>query len=153
MPRSIKLIAASLAFSVIFAAGAFAQNVRPDPNPPAEQRMIPYSGEVPGCADPSVLAQIIGQFDQRESEYWGSGLTLDGFFEVAETGLRSNGPSFIPRRYCKARAGFNDGVMRKVTYTVGEQLGFIGIGPGVTWCVAGLDRNHAFAPHCRAAGP
>ena len=32
-------------------------------------------------------------------------------------------------------------------------LGFIGIGSGVTWCIIGLDRNHAFSPNCRAAGP
>ncbi len=153
MPRFSKSVAISLAFSSALTADAVAQTVRPDPNPPAEQRMIPFTGAVPACDDPTVLAQILDQFDAREREYWTSGLTLDAFYEVAETGLRNNGPSFIPRRYCKAQAAFNDGVMRKVTYTVGEQLGFIGIGPGVTWCVVGLDRNRAFAPHCRAAGP
>jgi hypothetical protein len=147
------LILLGLCASVCWVGPASAGGLRFDDNPPAEAQMIPYSGEVPSCADPFVLATISGKFNGRESEYWGSGLTLDSFLDVSETAFRPHGPSYIPRRYCKARAGFNDGVARNVTFNIGEQLGFIGIGYGVTWCVQGLDRNHAFSPNCRAAGP
>jgi hypothetical protein len=106
-------------------------------NPPAEARIWRYTGVPLG----------------REQEYWASGLALANFERAWETGFRSNGPSYVPRRYCSADAIFNDGARRRVVYNVGEALGFIGLGDGVTWCVVGLDRNRAFGPKCRAAGP
>ena len=47
----------------------------------------------------------------------------------------------------------NDGQRRRIIYNIGSQNGFIGAGPGIIWCVEGLDREHAFGPNCRAAGP
>lgn len=120
--------------------------------PPAEARMAPYSGVLPDCGDPGALERIRGAFLDRESDYWNSGLAIVGFDRVRENGLRSNGLSYIPRRYCEARAMFNDGRERAVVYEIAEALGFIGFGDGVTWCVVGLDRNHAFGPHCKDAG-
>ena len=121
--------------------------------PPAETRIWPHSGELPGCDQSLVLAQIQRDFFEREQGYWNSALSLDAFDGVREIGFRTNGLSYIPRRYCEAQAQFNDGVRRKVVYQIGEDLGFIGVGWGVNWCVDGLDRNLAYAPHCRAAGP
>lgn len=146
------LIAETGFFALAFATVAAANPAR-GYNPPAEQRIIPYSGALPSCADPSVLAEIATRFASRERDYWSSGLALDAFERVWETGYRPTGPSYIPRRYCKAEALFNDGARRRVVYHVGEALGFIGLGDGVTWCVVGLDRNHSFSPDCRAAGP
>lgn len=124
-----------------------------DQNPPAEWRVIPYSGSLPSCADPGVLNEIASRFAAREAGYWGSALAVVGFGPLQEFGYRSNGPSYIPRRYCRGEAYFNDGVARRIVYNIGEALGFIGLGDGVTWCVVGLDRHHAFSPDCRAAGP
>lgn len=114
---------------------------------------MPYTGVLPACNDPNVLSGIAGDFAARESGYWNSSLAIADFLDVRETGYRTNGLSYIPRRYCGARADFNDGRRRRVVYEIAEKTGFIGIGEGVTWCVAGLDRNHAFSPACRAAGP
>jgi hypothetical protein len=122
-------------------------------NPPAEARIWRYTGVPLECADPAVLGEIAASFAGREQEYWASGLALANFERAWETGFRSNGPSYVPRRYCSADAIFNDGARRRVVYNVGEALGFIGLGDGVTWCVVGLDRNRAFGPKCRAAGP
>jgi hypothetical protein len=121
--------------------------------PPAERRVVPYTGEVPSCVDDFVFAQIQRDFGDRESEFWNSALQLDGFLSARETGHRTNGLSFIPRRYCEGSARFNDGATRKVVYSIGEGLGFIGFSWGVEWCVVGLDRNYAYAPNCKAAGP
>jgi hypothetical protein len=128
-------------------AGGFREH-----NPPAEDRYPPFRGELPPCNDPSVLSDIVTGFDSREAEFWGSGLALAEFEGVSEFGFRTNGLSYIPRRYCRAEAMFNDGKRRHVVFNIGEALGFLGR-PGVTWCVEGLDRNHAFSPNCRAAGP
>ncbi|MGA8172153.1 MAG: hypothetical protein WB816_15150 [Methylocystis sp.] len=119
---------------------------------PAEARMLPYSGLLPACDDGYVLERIQEKFRDRESEYWNSGLAIEGFARVRETSLRGNGASYIPRRYCEARVRMNDGREREVVYELGEDLGFIGFDYGVTWCVVGLDRNHAFSPGCKAAG-
>jgi hypothetical protein len=120
---------------------------------PAEQRVVPYTGNLPACNDPGVLGTITSRFSSKESEYWASGLQIASFDQIGEAGYRTNGPDFIPRRYCAARALLNDGRMHQVTYWIGENLGMIGIGYGVEWCVAGLDRNWAYAPNCRAARP
>lgn len=145
-------VALALAAAIGLVAGARAEPGRSD-TPPAEARVLRYSGALPGCDDASVLAEITSAFSAREMEYWSSGLAISTFEKVRETGYRTNGPSYIPRRYCDAEALFNDGARRRVVYNLGEALGFIGLGEGVTWCVVGVDRNHAFSPNCRAAGP
>ncbi|WP_424362507.1 hypothetical protein [Methylocystis parvus] len=122
-------------------------------DPPAEFRYPPFTGAVPLCSDPWVFREISDKFASREQEYWNSGLVIAAFDGVAETGYRTNGLSYIPRRYCLGDAMFSDGKRRRIVYNIGEALGFIGLGWGVTWCVEGLDRNHAFSPNCRAAGP
>lgn len=158
MRRRIPTIGGLLAYAVAGAilpnglTASLAQPLR-DENPPAELRMVPYSGQTPACADPGVLNDIVSGFAARESWYWNSPLAIVAFEGVSEAGMRNNGLSYIPRRYCRASAVFNDGQLRRVVYNVGEGLGFIGGGPGVTWCVVGLDRNHAFSPNCQAAGP
>ena len=38
-------------------------------------------------------------------------------------------------------------------YNIGEDLGIIGYGYGVEWCVVGLDREFAYAPSCRVLRP
>lgn len=145
-------LAASLAIGA--AALAFAPPADARPMTPAERRDMPLSPEMPGCADPSVLSKISSRFESREGQYWDSGLSIAGFDRVAEIGYRSNGLDYAPRRYCVARATFSDGSLRKVTYAIASDLGWLGVlGFGVDWCVDGLDRNHAYGANCRAARP
>ncbi|MGD0641197.1 MAG: hypothetical protein ABSC22_10660 [Roseiarcus sp.] len=120
---------------------------------PAEQRYSPFSGDIPSCDDPGVLSTITSRFAQKESEYWNSALEIEGYDRIREIGFRSNGAGYIPRRYCVARAQMNDLEPRAVIYTVQQNLGVIGWGYGVEWCVVGLDRNLAYAPGCQAARP
>ena len=139
------------------------------PLTPAERRFLPWTGEVPPCDTPEVLWNIQTRFSDTESEFWKSGLEMAGFDRFHQTGYRSNGADYIPRRYCTARAYFNDGKARQITYWIGEELGFaggdfFGLLPltgrtnvfnnwGVTFCVNGLDRNYAFGQGCAAARP
>ncbi len=144
--------AAALVSSACVLAPLAAAEPRLGDAPPAEARMFPYSADLPACDDSILLARIQRGFYDRERDYWASELAIDGFVNVRETGFRSNGLSYIPRRWCEAAAQFSDGAQRKVIYEIAEELGFIGLGSGVTWCVVGLDRNRAFSPHCNAAG-
>jgi len=47
----------------------------------------------------------------------------------------------------------NDGRVRRVHYSIIEDGGFASYNQGVEWCVTGLDRNWAYNPACKAAGP
>lgn len=123
------------------------------PLTPAEGRYWSFSGKVPVCHDDGVLARIQARFSQRESGYWKSGLEIQTFTGIRETGLRTAGVDLIPKRYCDARAVMNDGKVRHVRYWIGENQGIIGWSWGVEWCVVGLDHHNAFGPSCRAAGP
>ncbi len=118
---------------------------------PAEQRFSPYTGNVPACDSGLVLETISDRFGEREATFWHSGLSVTGFDRVMERGFRTNGLDYIPRRYCTARVFTNDNKVRYVTYSIGENLGIIGTGFGVDWCIDGLDRNHLYGASCKVA--
>ena len=120
---------------------------------PAENRTTPLSGNLPACDDGWMLFQITESFNSHQYFYSNAQLALNQFETVREVGFRTNGSEFIPRRYCVARALFSDGRRREVKYNLIEGGGFVGLGPGVIWCVVGEDPFHVFSPACRAAGP
>lgn len=160
-------VAGTAALVCLGAAAAFLSSTeaKARPKTPAENRYSPYTGTVPACDHPRVLDRIKSRFGQRERKYWKTGREIVGFRHPREIGYRSNGSDFIPRRWCSVRAEFNDGRKRRVTYSIGEDLGMAGaswlgpwsagygIGWGVEWCVHGLDYNLAYAPGCSAAAP
>jgi hypothetical protein len=148
-----KLNAAVLTACAAIGLAAAAAPAEARPITPAERRHQPYSGDLPGCHDPALLQRISRHFLQRENEYWSSGLQILGYEKVRETSYRSNGLDFIPRRYCRASAVMNDGKVRQVVYSIGENQSIIGWGPGVEWCIVGLDRNYAWGRSCMAAQP
>jgi hypothetical protein len=119
----------------------------------AEERIVPYSAELPACDDSGVLARITDRFAQKESGFWDSQAQIGGYDRIRQIGFRANGLGYIPRRYCVARAEFSDLSRHEVIYAIGESLGIIGWGFGVEWCVVGYDRNLAFAPGCSVVRP
>jgi hypothetical protein len=134
-------------------AGVLASPVLARPLVPAERRYFPFSGALPSCADPSVLDRVSSKFAGVEDEYWKSDLRILSYDLVREVSYRGDGPDLIPRRYCEAKGIFSDGRVRPVTYNIGEELGFASYGFGVELCVGGLDRENAYAPHCKMVRP
>lgn len=132
---------------------ALASPVLARPILPAEKRFAPYSGDVPACDAGGILGTIQSRFSQKESEYWNSSLTLQSFDRIRQIGFRSNGADYIPRRYCAARVFASDNQYREIVYQIGEGTEMIGWGPGVVWCVEGLDRDFAFGTRCRTLRP
>jgi hypothetical protein len=120
---------------------------------PAEQRLTQFAAMLPRCDDAGVLGSLASDFSAREATYWKSGLSLGPFERVRETGFRSWGTSFIPRRYCSARTRSSDGRERHVTFAIRDRLGFMTATWDLDWCVSGLDRQLGHPPHCSAAGP
>lgn len=119
----------------------------------AEKRVIPYVADLPTCGDPSVLASISTAFAEKEARFWNSSLTIVEYAHIKPMAWRPWGLDTIPRRYCTASATVSSGRRHRIDYSVREELGFIGNGWGVEWCVLGLDRNMAYSPACRMARP
>ena len=127
---------------------------------PAEARWAPFYADLPPCDDTRVLYDIAARFHQTENEYWGGVYAIGGYDRVRDIGFRADGLSFIPRRYCVARAFVVDPKappeLKKphtVVYSIGANVGIIGQPSGVEWCVVGFDRMRAFAPDCYALRP
>lgn len=112
-----------------------------------------YFAFLPPCDHPSALQEIASEFAQKEARFWNSGLQIVDFLHVRQLAFRPWTVDAIPRRFCTGRVVVSDGVKRRVDYSIVEVGGMIGATWGVEWCVAGLDRNLAFAPNCRAARP
>ena len=93
------------------------------------------------------------EFQDKESTYWNSDLTITGYERIHETAFRPWQSDNIPRRYCSADVMLSDGKLRHVHYSIIEDGGFAGFSEGVEWCVTGLDRNWAYNPACKAARP
>ena len=110
-----------------------------------------YDGRVAVCE--KALSTITSQFQEKESTFWNSPLTITAYGRIHETAFRPWQSDNIPRRYCSADVMLSDGKLRAVHYSIIEDGGFAGYGQGVEWCVTGLDRNWAFNPRCRASKP
>jgi hypothetical protein len=114
-----------------------------------------YDALVPLCDDPGVLNQIRSKFGQKESEFWNSNLAILGVDRIQQAAFRPwrKATQSIPRRYCHGLAHVSDGSRHIVHYAILENSGWLGVGWGVEWCVAGLDRDWSYSPNCRMARP
>lgn len=110
-----------------------------------------YEGQVAPCA--RALSTITYQFQEKESAYWNSRLEITGYNNIHEIAFRPWQSDHIPRRYCTGKAMTSDGKIRTVNFSIIEDGGFASYDQGVEWCVRGLDRNWAYNPACRLAGP
>jgi hypothetical protein len=145
MMRAILVLAALLCFRATVGAQQFIT--------PAENRYSPYYGNLPACDNTWVTGRINDRFQQTQTSYWNSTLTIGGYDRFKEIGFRANGASYIPRRYCIARVMMSDQKERTIIYQIAEDTGIIGWGWGVQFCVVGLDRNSAYSPACSVLRP
>ncbi|MGQ3674539.1 hypothetical protein ACT6QH_03420 [Xanthobacter sp. TB0139] len=112
-----------------------------------------FSGKVPSCDEPSALGLIAQRFSETERRFWASDLSISEFGPVKEIAFRPWGPAYVPTRYCSGTVVTSDARKRSIYYSIVEDGGFIGASWGVRWCIAGLDRNYAYAPGCQMARP
>lgn len=120
---------------------------------PAEKRFIPFSADLPGCEDHDTVWWIKNRFDHTQSTFWNSSLEIVNIDRIREIGFRSNGESYIPRRYCMGRAELNDKKFHTVFYQIQERTGVAGYSDGFEWCVVGFDHDFAYAPACSVLRP
>jgi len=112
-----------------------------------------YTRNMPSCDYPAALDRIIANFHTKEFRFWNSELRIVGFENIREINTMPWAAQSIPRRYCSGTAVINDGRRHPIYYSIAEDTGMIGMDWGVNFCVAGLDRNDAYGPECRAAQP
>jgi hypothetical protein len=112
-----------------------------------------YDRVIPACDYPQALDRIIADFHTKEARFWNSALRIVGVENIRETAELAWAAQSIPRRFCSGTAVINDGTKHPINYAIAEDTGFIGASWGVNFCVVGLDRNWAYRPECRAAGP
>ena|SRR6186997_550503 len=110
-----------------------------------------YDGALPECE--AALDTVASRFALKEGRFWNSSLQILSFEKVRQIAYRPWAYGTIPRRFCSATATVSDGRKHKVSYSIGEDTGFIGATWGVEWCVDGLDRNWAYNPRCKMARP
>jgi len=112
-----------------------------------------YDRVIPACDYPPALDRIIANFHTKEFRFWNSELRIVGIENIRETAALPWAAQSIPRRFCSGTAVINDGLRHPIYYSIAEDTGMIGMDFGVNFCVAQLDRNWAYNPSCRAAGP
>ena len=151
MARAVR--ASTRAVAVALALAGIAGDALARPVVPAEKRYYDYDGDLPACQDTGVLGTISARFARKESEYWNTSLEIVSFDRVKLLAARPWGLDHIPRNFCTARALLNDNSYHDVSYSVAQDLGVIGYGVGVEWCLQGLDRDLAYAPACQLARP
>jgi hypothetical protein len=110
-----------------------------------------YDGRVASCE--KALGAITNEFWDKESTYWNSNLRITAYSNIHEIAFRPWQSDNIPRRYCTGKALTSDGKIHTVNFSIIEDGGFASYGQGVEWCLTGLDRNWAYNPACKAAGP
>lgn len=110
-----------------------------------------YDGRLKTCE--AALGTVTSQFQEKESTYWNSSLTITAYGRIHEVAFRPWQSDNIPRRYCSGDAMLSDGKVHAVHYSIIEDGGFAGYNQGVEWCVTGLDRNWAYNPSCTGARP
>jgi hypothetical protein len=112
-----------------------------------------FDSQLPSCDDSWALSYIQRRFSTKEGRFWNSDLSITNFDQIREVAYRPWADGTIPRRFCSGRAQTSDGQWRTVRYSIVEDGGMIGGSWGVQWCVVGADRNWAYNPDCKAAGP
>jgi hypothetical protein len=112
-----------------------------------------YDRDIPSCDSSRALDRIIANFHTKEYAFWNSELRIVGVENIKETAMQPWAAQSIPRRFCSGTAVINDGSRHLMVYSIAEDTGMIGMDWGVNFCVAGLDRNSAYKPDCRGAGP
>jgi hypothetical protein len=112
-----------------------------------------FDSQVPSCDNSWALSTIQRRFATKEGRFWNSDLQITNFDQIREVAYRPWADGTIPRRFCSGRVQISDGHWRTVRYSIVEDGGMIGASWGVQWCVVGVDRNWAYNPECKAAGP
>jgi len=102
------------------------------------------SAQYPACDSVPVEFKIVRDFNWAERKTWQRGYQMISLSRAHEHRTVQYSGSEVSRRFCMAKAHFNNGDHRTVYFMISDVGGFVGQTWDVTHCVMGLDpwRNH-----------
>lgn len=107
----------------------------------------------PDCADGSVKARIIENFNWADRTAFYRGVTIRSIDYERERAIESFGAAGImapiDRRYCKGRARLSNGRTHAVYYRIERGMGLAGTNYKVEFCLPGYDAWHVHDGYCR----
>lgn len=112
-----------------------------------------FDAQVPACDAGLAHLAIRLRFAQKEGRFWNSAERIDAIEQAREIAVSPWGRQHLPRRFCSGIAVMGDGQRREISFSIGEDTGYQGLGDGVDFCVQGFDRNMAYAADCKMARP
>jgi hypothetical protein len=115
----------------------------------ADNPEIGQLDRIPTCGDPSLAIRVIDRFNEVERTYWNGVNTMTGVENLTQRGFHPARDDKVARRWCEGTALFADGARRRMALELSADTNFVGIGPGLAYCVVGLDRHFTYAPNCR----
>jgi hypothetical protein len=114
---------------------------------------VPYQQghhTLPICEDPNVIAKVVDKFAYYDSHVIGSGLAIENIDRIHEAKVNVDGPSLVPRRYCRAVAQLTGGRTSEVVYLIEFQAGFASIHWGVQSCLPAFDPYRVYGAWCHS---
>ena len=101
------------------------------------------------CSSPRTVNHIVNRFAWAERHTWHRGYVISTLDRPRFRYNVFNGPTSIRHTHCAATAVMTNGSRRTVYYMIGEGMGFASVGPGVEFCVLGLDPWRVHDAGCR----
>ena len=117
---------------------------------------VPYGTafhRLPVCDEAGVLARVTDKFAYYDAHIIGSGLAIANIADIRETKVSVNGPSLIPRRYCRGTAWLSNGRRSEVVYLIEFKAGFASLIWNVQSCLPGYDPYRVYGAGCRSIRP
>jgi hypothetical protein len=75
-----------------------------------------YDGRLKSCE--AALGTVTSQFQEKESTYWNSALTITAYGRIHEVAYRPWQSDNIPRRFCSGDVQLSDGKVHAVHYSI-----------------------------------
>ncbi|CAN5182150.1 hypothetical protein BH10PSE9_BH10PSE9_13520 [soil metagenome] len=114
---------------------------------------VPYYAHhhvLPVCDDGGVLSKVVEKQVYYDTHIMGRGLTIEHFDGIREVKVDTDGPSLVPRRYCRATAWLGSGKKSEVVYLIEFQAGFASIHWGVQSCLPSYDPYRVYGAWCHS---
>jgi hypothetical protein len=105
---------------------------------------------LPICDDGSVLSKVAEKQAYYDAHIIGRGIGIANFDAIREVKVDVDGPSLVPRRYCRAIAWLSDGRKSEVVYLIEFQAGFASIHWGVQSCLPSMDPYRVYGAWCHS---
>jgi hypothetical protein len=107
--------------------------------------------EINDCAGSGVIGFIDHRFDDKARRYLGADLDILAIGAIDQTHVQLRDDTHpVQRVYCHAKADMSDGHRRDLWYMIESNMGFVGLGDRIRFCIAGLDPWHVDGRQCRS---